>query len=120
MPGAAATHGAFTSVSLPDAIMLPQDGVGGWTPRPRNDRPASSMIALPIPSAAATMTGVSALGRTSRHRILARESPSARARITWRHILPNALTPVIVAAAQDVAPQNPGAREPQRERPLDE
>src|SRR2546430_3228034 len=36
-PGAAATHGALTSVSRPDAIMLPHDGVGGWTPTPRND-----------------------------------------------------------------------------------
>src|SRR5207247_1976963 len=60
-PGAVATQGALTSVSRPEAIMLPHDGVGGCTPRPRNERPASSMIALPTPSAAATMTGVSAL-----------------------------------------------------------
>ncbi len=29
MPGAVATHGAFTSVSRPDAIKLPHEGVGG-------------------------------------------------------------------------------------------
>src|SRR5207302_1754972 len=34
-PGVVATQGALTSVSRPEAIMLPQDGVGGWTPRPR-------------------------------------------------------------------------------------
>src|SRR6266699_5399034 len=62
-PGAVATQGALTTTSRPEAIMLPHDGVGGWTPRPRNERPASSMIALPTPSAAATLTGVSAFGR---------------------------------------------------------
>src|SRR5437879_10680324 len=63
MPGAAATQGALTSVSRPDAIMLPHDGVGGWTPTPRNDKLASSVIAFPRPSAAETITGVRALGR---------------------------------------------------------
>src|SRR3989441_5142101 len=33
-PGAVATQGALTSVSRPEAIMLPHDGVGGCTPRP--------------------------------------------------------------------------------------
>src|SRR5262245_159885 len=59
-PGAAATHGALTSVSRPEAIMLPQDGVGGWTPSPKNDNPASISIAFPTPRAAVTTTGVRA------------------------------------------------------------
>src|SRR5205809_79787 len=109
MPGAAATHGAFTSVSLPDAIMLPQDGVGGWTPRPRNDRPASSMIALPIPSAAATMTGVSALGRMWRHRILARESPNASAPSTNGRAA-SAQTSPWTRRATDIHPVTPSTR----------
>src|SRR5437773_1258629 len=77
MPGAAATQGALTRVSRPDAIMLPHDGVGGCTPSPRNDRPASSMIAFPTASAVATITGVSALGRMCRHSTRARPAPSA-------------------------------------------
>jgi len=68
--------------SRPDAIMLPQEGAGGCTPRPRNERPASSRIAFPTPSAAATITEVATLGtrwRTSNRR---RPDPSATAAST--------------------------------------
>src|SRR6059036_4375304 len=59
--------------------MLPHDGVGGWTPTPRNDKLASSVIAFPRPSAAETITGVSALGRIWRASTRRRDKPSASA-----------------------------------------
>src|SRR5690606_22566417 len=37
IPGAVATHGAFTSVSRPEAMRLPHEGAGGCTPSPRNE-----------------------------------------------------------------------------------
>src|SRR5207247_10612332 len=37
-PGKSDTHGATRSRSRPSAIMAPQDGVGGWAPRPTNER----------------------------------------------------------------------------------
>src|SRR5258707_744584 len=48
------------------AIMLPQVGSGGLMPIPRNDRDASSKSTFPTPSAADTMIGAAAFGRTWR------------------------------------------------------
>src|SRR6185437_12331713 len=67
-PGARAAHGAITIASRPSAIMLPQLGFGGWMPRPRNESPLSSKMALPTPSVMATIAGPSALGSTWRQR----------------------------------------------------
>src|SRR5690606_17384527 len=81
-PGNVATHHALSSVSRPSATMFPQVGVGGATPSPRKERPASRTIVFPIPSVAATMTGASTLGTRCRRMIRQRPNPSARAAIT--------------------------------------
>ena len=52
-----------TFVFLARSTMLPQVGVGGVTPRPRNDSPASVRIALAIPSVALTIMKASVFGR---------------------------------------------------------
>src|SRR5207244_10778309 len=105
-PGAVATQCALTSVSRPEAIMLPHDGVGGCTPRPRNERLASSMIALPTPSAAATMTGVSAFGRMWRPSTRLRDAPSARAPSTNGRT-PSERTSPYTRRATDIHPVMP-------------
>src|SRR5437879_11436763 len=47
-PGIMITQGEKNMQSLPSAIISPQDGSGGGTPRPRNDKAASSRIASAI------------------------------------------------------------------------
>src|SRR3989442_15758365 len=62
-PGKIAIHGAWF-ISLGASLsMLPQLGVGGWIPSPRNDSVLSEMIAAATPSVAATMIGASEFGR---------------------------------------------------------
>src|SRR2546422_1465151 len=81
-PGKSNTHGATRSRSRPSAIMAPQDGVGGWAPRPTNERAASAMIAPPTPRVAAMITGPRTLGSTCRATSRASDAPSARAACT--------------------------------------
>ena len=57
------SHGApSTSGSSAFCRLLPQLGVGIWTPRPRYDSADSVRMLSPIASVAATMTGASAFG----------------------------------------------------------
>src|ERR1043166_3330058 len=63
--------------------MAPQDGVGGWAPRPMNESAASAMIAPPMPSVAATITGAITLGSTWRAMMRTSDAPSARAAWTY-------------------------------------
>jgi len=37
-PGYTATHGASSMKRRPVASIVPQDGFGGWVPRPRKDK----------------------------------------------------------------------------------
>ena len=53
--GNAGTHQAVESASLPSKTIAPQLGVGGCTPRPRNDRYDSSSITAPMFNVAATL-----------------------------------------------------------------
>src|SRR6195952_6162694 len=53
-PGVMITHGLKNMYSLASAIISPQLGNGGGTPRPRNDKAASSRIASAISSVATT------------------------------------------------------------------
>src|ERR1051325_9497016 len=62
--------------------MLPQLGHGGGTPMPRNESDASSSSTLPTPSAAETMIGAAAFGRTWRKITRPSPAPSARAATT--------------------------------------
>ena len=43
--------------------MLPHSAIGGFTPSPRKDRPASSIIIVPMSSTAVTRIGPAMLGR---------------------------------------------------------
>src|SRR3989442_5683374 len=61
--GARTMWGAMRSAWKPSAAMAPQEGVGGWTPRPRKLKKASNRMACGIPKVAWTMMGPSALGR---------------------------------------------------------
>ena len=69
-------------LSLPAVRMFPHEGVGGCTPRPRNERPLSVRIAPATPSTAATSTGAIAFGRMCRKISRASPAPSARAATT--------------------------------------
>src|SRR2546422_8153242 len=62
--------------------MLPQLGKGEGTPNPRYDSPASSSMTFPMPSAAETMIGAAALGRTWRKITRVGPAPAARAAAT--------------------------------------
>src|SRR4051812_31389701 len=56
--------------------MTPQLDVGGLTPRPRKDSPASAPIAYPNASAACTMTGDTTFGKTCLRSIRLSETPT--------------------------------------------
>ena len=66
----------------PVETIEPHSAAGGRAPRPRNDSPDSSRIALPISSAASTMTGPATFGSTSIASALTAEAPSSRATAT--------------------------------------
>ena len=114
-PGAIATHGALTSASRPDAIIPPHDGAGGCTPSPRNESPASSVIALPTPSAAAAITGVSAFGRTCRPSTRPLLAPSDTA--APRTAAPPAAAPRRRPAGRPASTPSPPAPPPPAPRP---
>src|SRR5688572_536472 len=78
-PGKTEIQGAVLRKSRPSEIIEPQDGVGGWAPRPMNESAASSRIAPAIPSVTAMIAGARVLGRTCRVRSRASFMPSARA-----------------------------------------
>src|SRR3546814_18714367 len=66
--------------SRPSAIIKPQDGRGGWTPSPRNDREASRRIACAISRVVTTISGPVTFGNTSKSTMCAVEMPDARER----------------------------------------
>ena len=63
--------------------MRPHSGVGGLAPRPRNDRPATSRITVPMSSVICTTTGPKALGRMWRSTILRSRTPITLAASTY-------------------------------------
>ena len=65
---------------MPSAIMIPQDGSGGWTPAPRNDSAASSRIALATISGKNTRIVDARFGRSSVNMIRQRAQRPARGR----------------------------------------
>ena len=62
--------------------MLPQVGVGGWTPNPRKLNPDSVMMELATRRVAATMIGLAALGSICRTMIRPWPAPRAFAAST--------------------------------------
>ena len=62
-PGQIISWGAVPICSCALDSMLPQDGIGGWMPRPRKDRIDSNRMMPPTDSVVATMIGETTLGR---------------------------------------------------------
>src|SRR5688500_12312166 len=73
--------------------MLPHDGVGGWTPRPRYERADSVSTAWATPRLAETIVTGSAWGRAWRRRMRGLEAPSARAAATNSRALALRISP---------------------------
>ncbi len=71
-----------TATPAPEAAMPPHVGIGGRTPKPRNDRAASMMMAMPTISVVCTMIGLMALGRMWRKMMRRSRAPAARAAST--------------------------------------
>jgi len=64
IPGTIDVCGATLIYSRPSDSRLPQLGVGGWTPKPRNPKADSRITAWAIPRAAITINEGSVLGST--------------------------------------------------------
>src|SRR5690606_21384495 len=82
-PGMAISQGSNSIICLPSEIIRPQDGVGGCTPRPRNDSAASSRIAWAISSVATTIRLLTTFGMISRRMMRRVEQPIALAALTY-------------------------------------
>src|SRR5262249_48513253 len=78
-PGNVATPHCSIS-SRPSDTIEPHSGVGGTTPRPRNDKPAKVIMALPTSSVTSTISGPTALGTI------------------WRSTMRAGLSPITIAA----------------------
>lgn len=79
IPGNNEIHHAFSRVSLPLLMILPQLGTGSLTPRPIKLRADSIKIILPILKAPFIIIGVITLGNIWRYNILNDEYPAALA-----------------------------------------
>src|SRR3989454_11460493 len=88
----------------------PQLGGGGWVPRPRKLRVASTMIDVAMPSVVVTMMGARQFGRTWRKRIQGSRTPRARQASTYSFSLMDSTLPrtrrgVIGGGTQAAAPR---------------
>ncbi len=86
-PGGIASHGAVPSHGVAVFSKLPQVGVGGCTPKPKNDNADSSRIDRPTARVAETAMGPTALGMIWRTMRRALRAPSARAASTYSRSL---------------------------------
>ena len=68
---------------MPALSIWPHDGVGGLTPRPRNESDASSRIAQVATNAACTSSGPRQFGRMVRNRMRGVPAPIVRAATTY-------------------------------------
>jgi D-arabinose 1-dehydrogenase-like Zn-dependent alcohol dehydrogenase len=82
MPGKRMLCGKTRNSARPSAMMLPQVGVSGGMPTPRNERIASSRMAEAQTNVAWTMSGASVLGTTWRRSSAGVRAPSATAAST--------------------------------------
>ncbi len=82
-PGNVTSHHAVCETFCPSLMRLPRDGVGGCTPKPRNDSAASVRIARPTVSVALTTIGPSAFGSMCRSMIRRSPDPAAFAASTY-------------------------------------
>src|SRR5207244_843951 len=76
-PGSSARYGACWMYDCASESIVPQDGVGGWTPSPRNESSASPRMAMGTLAVAWTRTGVKMLGRTCRARMVRSPAPTS-------------------------------------------
>src|SRR5262249_10212990 len=81
-PGNAPSHHATYRKSRLSLNMLPHAGVGGWTPKPRNEMAASATTNCENCRLATTMMDGATLGRTCRKSSRMRPTPSAAAACT--------------------------------------
>src|SRR5512137_883812 len=81
-PGKIAIHGAIVICDCAFLSILPQVGVGGWTPNPKKLSVDSVRIADPTRSVAETMMGLAAFGKMCRHMIRKLRVPLIRAAST--------------------------------------
>ena len=63
-PGAKTIHGETWSMLRPSLIILPHSAIGGFTPSPRKESPANSIIIVPISKTDVTRMGPAMFGRT--------------------------------------------------------
>ena len=68
---------------VPSATIDPHSACGGWAPRPRNERPERSRIAVARSSVIRTSTGPATFGSTSRTSARRALAPSRRADCTY-------------------------------------
>src|SRR6185312_1902739 len=78
-PGKTAAHQAIDRLDWALASMLPHDAVGGWMPRPKNDKVDSVMMTPATSRVAWTTMGATALGKRCLKMILRSLLPNARA-----------------------------------------
>jgi hypothetical protein len=77
-PGNSTTQKAWCAYCWLPATIVPQVGISGGTPTPRNDRPASARIAYAKMNDTCTRIGDIRFGNMCRHRMREVRTPSAR------------------------------------------
>ena len=77
--GKVASHQAVAIYVRASLIITPHSGVGGWAPKPMNERPATEVIAAPMSKLACTSSGASVLGSRCRRTIRHSGTPTVRA-----------------------------------------
>ena len=78
-PGAKVTQGTVVIRLRVSLIMLPHSAMGGFAPRPRKLRPASSIIMVPMSSMEVTRIGPMMFGRMCLKMIFQVPLPESRA-----------------------------------------
>src|SRR5262245_33692360 len=81
-PGKIASHQAMSMKSRDCERISPQDGVGGWTSKPKNDRLDSIRIDEATPNVAETNTGARLFGRMCLKMRRAELAPTVRPAVT--------------------------------------
>src|SRR5439155_222016 len=113
-PGKIATHGASSMYLRPVPSIVPQDGSGGWMPRPRKESVASARIAVESASVVCTIRGAMTFGSTCSDSTRVAPPPAARAASTYSRPT-TARTGPRVPAREEA--RGPGGARPQPREP---
>jgi hypothetical protein len=92
-PGTVTSQGSMVRKVMPELIMFPQVGMGGFTPNPRKLKAASIRMAVAIQRLPMTMIGPEMLGITWKKRIPASLLPISRAASTYFSCLTESVAP---------------------------